>query len=525
MSSFKNTFWILRWAYEMITLALFNFVVILKKCLFIKSKSGQQQLDNERFCPAQQNTAHAQPFQKQHATIPRVKGLPIFGTFFEFLAAGAAPQLHNYIDKRHRQYGCIFHERLGGTQDAIFVSSANLMRAVFLHEGQHPEHPLPEAWILYNKQYNCQRGLFFMEGEEWLHNRRILNRLLLNGNFNWIDLNVQICTEKLINKWRTECESRASLGYEVKHLEDELYRWSINVIISVMFGNSYLYDPSLQLALENFSKVVHKIFENSSALMNFPPKLAKLLNLRLWSEFEANVTKVLQQGNDIIDEFMKQSTNEDDGLYAKLKEAEVPLLVIKRIFVDLVIAAGDTTAFSSVWTLYLLSKDSELPQKLLEECYALDNYSSPLVHGFIKETLRLYPVAPFIGRYMPRDVLIGGYHIKKKSLVLLSLYTAGRDSKHFPDPLTVMPERWTFNESTGQLQAVSQAHGTLPFAIGNRSCIGRKIAISQMHHLIKEVVKTFHLSCLNSTPIEPVLRLVTVPNQPLKLLLNMRNHA
>uniref|UniRef100_A0A1B0BQX6 Cholesterol side-chain cleavage enzyme, mitochondrial n=1 Tax=Glossina palpalis gambiensis TaxID=67801 RepID=A0A1B0BQX6_9MUSC len=67
--------------------------------------------------------------------------------------------------------------------------------------------------------------------------------------------------------------------------------------------------------------------------------------------------------------------------------------------------------------------------------YALDNYSSPLVHGFIKETLRLYPVAPFIGRYMPRDVLIGGYHIKKKSLVLLSLYTADRDSKHFPDPL------------------------------------------------------------------------------------------
>lgn len=135
----------------------------------------------------------------------------------------------------------------------------------------------------------------------------------------------------------------------------------------------------------------------------------------------------------------------------------------------------------------------------------------PLVRGLVKETLRLYPVAPFIGRYLPEDARIDKYFIKKdvsvsflcvstikclyflffsQSLVLLSLYTAGRDPKHFPDPLEVMPERWLRDEHTGDYKGVYKPHASLPFAIGNRSCIGRKLALSQMQYLIAEVIKT-----------------------------------
>lgn len=50
-----------------------------------------------------------------------------------------------------------------------------------------------------------------------------------------------------------------------------------------------------------------------------------------------------------------------------------------------------------------------------------------------------------------------------------------------------MPERWLREEDTGELKAVYEAHATLPFAIGNRSCIGRKLALNQMHYMIAEV--------------------------------------
>lgn len=76
------------------------------------------------------------------------------------------------------------------------------------------------------------------------------------------------------------------------------------------------------------------------------------------------------------------------------------------------------------------------------------------------------------------------YVLLLQSLVLLSLYTSGRDENHFPEAGKVLPERWIRNEQTGALDLVYKAHGTLPFALGGRSCIGRKIALNQMQALV-----------------------------------------
>ncbi|KAM8705737.1 hypothetical protein ACLKA7_010096 [Drosophila subpalustris] len=458
----------------------------------------------------------------KYMPIPRVKGLPLVGTLFDLIAAGGAPQLHKYVDARHRQCGGIFRERLGGTQDAVFVSSANLMRSIFLQEGHYPQHPLPDAWTFYNKRHACQRGLFFMEGAEWLHNRRILNRLLLNGNLNWMDVHIESCTRHLVDQWRAEAAEAQQNGkhYELPELEQQLYRWSIEVLCGIMFGSSALACPKMQSALDQFTQIVHKVFEHSSRLMSFPPKLAQLLGLRIWRDFEENVSEVLQQGASIIELCIKSQQEEEseleEALYHRLQAAAVPSEMIRRIFLDLVIAAGDTTAFSSQWALYVLSQDPVLQQRISQERAASE---SQLLHGLIKETLRLYPVAPFIGRYLPQDAQIGGHHIEKNTLVLISLYTSGRDPSHFEDPLRVWPERWFL----GKAEQVHQAHGSLPFAIGQRSCIGRRVALKQLHSLLGKCATQFRLQCLNEKPVDCVLRMVTVPDQTLRLALTLKS--
>ncbi|KAH8311039.1 hypothetical protein KR044_004009, partial [Drosophila immigrans] len=489
---------------------------------------------------------HSLQIVPKYVPIPRVKGLPLIGTLFDLIAAGGAPQLHKYVDARHQQYGGIFRERLGGAQDAVFVSSAHLMRSIFLQEGHYPQHPLPDAWTFYNKRHACQRGLFFMEGAEWLHNRRILNRLLLNGNLNWMDVHIENCTRQLVDKWRagTAEAQRNKKHYELPQLEQQLYRWSIEVLCGIMFGSTVLASVEMQTALDQFTQIVHKVFEHSSRLMNFPPRLAQLLHLRIWRDFEDNVSEVLQQGAAIIELCINSQPSQSGGereeaLYHKLQAAAVPSEMIRRIFVDLVIAAGDTvsgrdaaqakqaaslnlppsillqTAFSSQWALYVLSQDLLLQQRIGQERASGE---SQVLHGAIKETLRLYPVAPFIGRYMPQDAVIGGHHIEKNTMVLISLYTAGRDPSHFEQPLRVWPERWFLAES----ERVHQAHGSLPFAIGQRSCIGRRVALKQLHALLGKCATQFTMQCLNEQPVDCVLRMVTVPDQILRLALTLK---
>lgn len=69
---------------------------------------------------------------------------------------------------------------------------------------------------------------------------------------------------------------------------------------------------------------------------------------------------------------------------------------------------------------------------------------------------------------------------------MLSLYSSGRDSKNFPQPNEFLPERWIRTES-GTYKGVIHPHASLPFALGARSCIGRKLAEIQISLALVEV--------------------------------------
>ena len=109
-----------------------------------------------------------------------------------------------------------------------------------------------------------------------------------------------------------------------------------------MFGDGFEQATAeLILKINQFSNNVHKIFETSANLMNFPPKLAQLFNMKIWHEFENSVTKVLEMGNDVIDSCIEE-IGYGNGLLLMMKNCDMPIDDIKRIFVDLIIAAGDT---------------------------------------------------------------------------------------------------------------------------------------------------------------------------------------
>jgi cytochrome P450 len=65
--------------------------------------------------------------------------------------------------------------------------------------------------------------------------------------------------------------------------------------------------------------------------------------------------------------------------------------------------------------MYLLARNPNLQDELYAELLEVhrpeDIVQLPLVRGMMREALRLYPLAPFLSRYLPEDSLIGSYHI------------------------------------------------------------------------------------------------------------------
>lgn len=71
-------------------------------------------------------------------------------------------------------------------------------------------------------------------------------------------------------------------------------------------------------------------------------------------------------------------------------------------------------------------------------------------------------------------------------MAIMSLYSSGRDPQNFTDPLKFTPERWLRGENATELK-VFKPHASMPFAIGARSCVGKKIATYEIHCLITKV--------------------------------------
>ncbi|KAG6452805.1 cytochrome P450 315a1, mitochondrial [Manduca sexta] len=446
--------------------------------------------------------------------MPHPKSMPILGTKLEFFAAGGGKKLHEYIDNRHKQLGSIFCENLGGSADLVFISDPTLMKTLFLNlEGKYPAHILPDPWILYEKLYGSKRGLFFMNGEEWLNNRRIMNKhLLKEDSEKWLNDPVKATIKSFINNWKT----RAEQGNFIPDLETEFYRLSTDVIIAILLGSNSSIKTSKQyeMLLCMFSESVKNIFQTTTKLYALPVTWCQRINLKVWRDFKECVDMSLFLAHKIVTEILNRR-HENDGLIKRLCEDKMSDEDIIRIVADFVIAAGDTTAYTSLWTLLLMAKNkdyvnNELPMKDINN-----------IKHVVKEAMRLYPVAPFLTRILPKESILGPYKLNEGTPVIASIYTSGRDINNFSRPEEFLPYRWDRNDPRKKELMNHNPSASLPFALGSRSCIGKKIAMLQITELMSQIVKNFHLECLNKTPVNILTSQVLVPDKNIDIQVSL----
>lgn len=108
-----------------------------------------------------QQSVSQPPLVKTYEEVPTPSGYPLIGTVLDMLAAGGVEQYHTFVTGQHKKLGGVFKDKMFG-MEMVYVAEPDAIREVFAAEGEHPQHYIPEAWLLYNKDRQVKRGLFFM---------------------------------------------------------------------------------------------------------------------------------------------------------------------------------------------------------------------------------------------------------------------------------------------------------------------------------------------------------------------------
>ncbi|KAG6452048.1 hypothetical protein O3G_MSEX007459 [Manduca sexta] len=235
----------------------------------------------------------------------------------------------------------------------------------------------------------------------------------------------------------------------------------------------------------------------------------------------ANRRRQKMTSTDEVDpEGMKKRMAMLDLLLEAQDKEEIDLEGIREEVNTFMFEGHDTTAIALTFCLMLIADHEDVQERIYEECRQLldkcegrpgmsDFSHMRYLDAVIKESLRLYPSVPFIGRRIDEDFYIDDLLVKKDTQVSIHIYSLQRREDLYSEPQLFRPERFLDGE-------VKHQYGFVPFSAGPRNCIGQRFAMLEMKCALSAIVKEFKLeprvrswrpglaSTMILRPLEPV---------------------
>jgi cytochrome P450 len=174
--------------------------------------------------------------------------------------------------------------------------------------------------------------------------------------------------------------------------------------------------------------------------------------------------------------------------------------------VTLLVAGHETTATAIAWTLRWLLPDPQLVGRLRAEIASAEGDPAriaklDLLDATARESLRLQPVVPMVGRVLQKAQRIGSIDMPAGSVVTASIYLTHRLPSLYPEPLRFRPERFlSFKPAPWEW---------LPFGGGLRKCVGATFAIYEMKMVLAAMLPRLDMR-LASDRVRATRRAVTI---------------
>jgi cytochrome P450 len=207
-----------------------------------------------------------------------------------------------------------------------------------------------------------------------------------------------------------------------------------------------------------------------------------------------------ETGEDILG--LMLASRKPDG--SEFDEAE-----LLEQMISLIGAGHETTASALTWAVYHVHRDESVKARLLDELRGPRAPHDPeaitrlpYLDAVCSETLRLNPVAPFVGRTLREGLTLQGYDLPSGISVGIGICNVHRRADLYPQPDHFRPERF--------LEKQYSAFEYLPFGGGSRRCLGAAFAMYEMKLVLATVLRHRDLRLQRDVPVRAALRNTTV---------------
>ena len=438
------------------------------------------------------------------------------GQFFFGSAGELSRDPFDFIVRAHRDYGDIVRLRLP------------FFRAYLAAHPDDIKHVLQDNHDNYTKKnidYHLLKGglgegLLTSDGPYWLRQRRLIQPMFHRDRIaNFAALMVREA-ERLADDWA----GRARAG-EPFDAAAEMTRVTLAIVARAM----------LSADIAQHAKVIGE----SLTTLNEAMVQAGLLELFrfLPTRINRRIRAAKRALDAVIWKFIgarRTSADKPDDLLSLLLSARDPEsgkalsdLQVRDEIATFLLAGHETTANALAWTWYLLGQNPQVEEKLHAELAEVLGGRVPAVEDLprlryaamvIDESMRLYPPAWAFSRSAINGDELGGYRIKRGSVIYISQYLTHRHPAFWEEPDRFDPGRFTPERS-----ARRPKYAYFPFGGGPRACIGSQFALTEAALILCTLAQRYRLRLVPDHPIEmqPLVTLrprdgVKVVAQPLR---------
>jgi len=405
-------------------------------------------------------------------------------------------------------------------QPSLLFNDPELIKRILVEDAQYFVNRTQAA----NEEVDPLTGkaIFALKDAKWKRTRAAMTPIFTTNKMKKMFYLIEKCAKEL--KLYMDKQMADGLPLDVK---DAMSRYTTDIITSVAFG---IEGNSLKNRDAEFNKCTRKLVEYTTLksfatlAVSFAPALQSVLRLKIvdddiltflrksvWSTVQYREKNNVDR-KDFLDSMMVLRKR---GQEASGAQNIIPMDgddFVAQSFAFL-FAGFESTSSTMTFAFYELALQPAIQDRLRTEiARVMEKYNQvltyeaildmPYLDMVISETLRKYPLVPFIDRACSRDWKFpdssehSDVTIPRGTATYIPLYGIHHDPQYYPDPERFDPERFTQEN-----MAKRHPFTYLPFGGGPRICLGRRFAMMQTKTGMVHILSHFEVALWKDTPV------------------------